>query len=133
MANRALYPSWSTGLNRVYCEFELLGAGASALTIPVDGGGAAFVQSVSRSGAGVFVVTMKDAWSKVVSKGADLDDTLNDGGYATMGTVTNEGTALPLTFTVRIRAAAGTLADPAAARRISIKLTMRNGVLNQGG
>lgn len=133
MANRNFYPSSSSGLNRVYMEFELLGAGAAALTIPAAGGGAPYVQSISRSGAGVYVITMKDAWNKVISKGAELDDTLNDGGYATMGAITNEGSALPLVFTVYTRAATGTAAECVLNRRLSIKLTLRNGVATQGG
>lgn len=133
MANRTYYPSASSGLNRVYMEFELLGAGAAAPTIPSNGGGLAHVQSVVRSGVGVYVVTLKDAWNRVISKGGDLDDTLNDGGYVTMGNLTNEATALPLVLTFYVRAATGILTDAAAARRIAIKLTLRNGVATQGG
>ncbi len=83
MANRYLCPtSWSSGTDRVYMDFELLGAGAAALTIPSGGGGSAWVQSITRTSAGLFVVTLKDAWNKVLFKSADLDDTLNDGAYA---------------------------------------------------
>ena len=133
MGNRTFYPSFASGLQRVFMEFELLGAGASALTIPTAGGGLPWVASISRSGVGVYVVTMKDAWNKVISKGCDLDDTLNDGGYCTMGNITNEGTATPLLFTVYVRTAGGVAADAAAARRIAVKLTLRNGVASQGG
>ena len=133
MANRTFYPAFSSGFNRVYMEFEVLGAGAAALTVPSGGGGAAYVQSITRSGVGVYVVTLKDAWNKVVSKGADLDDTINDGGYATMGNIANEATATPLVFTVYTRAAAGVATDVAASRRLAIKLTLRNGVPTQGG
>lgn len=133
MANRTYYPSSCSGLNRVFMEFELLGAGAAAPTIPANGGGLPHVQSIVRSGVGVYVVTMKDAWNRVISKGGDLDDTLNDGGYCTMGNITNEATALPLVVTLYVRAATGILTDAAAARRIAVKLTLRNGVATQGG
>jgi hypothetical protein len=76
---------------------------------------------------------MKDSWNKVIFKSADLDDTLNDGGYATVGNVTNEGTSTALTFTIYVRAAAGTVADPAAARRIGVSLSLRNGLQLNGG
>lgn len=132
MANRIYYPSTGSGLNYVWLTFELLGAGASALTIPAAGGGANVVASVSRSSAGLFVVTLKDAWNKCLYKSADIDDTLNDGAYATCGTVLNEGTATPLSFQIFTRVAAGTVGDPAAARRIGVSLCMRNGVANQG-
>ncbi len=126
MANRTFYPSAAAGApNRVYLDFELLGAGASALTLGSDA--AAWVASVSRSGVGVFVVTFKDAWSKVITKQAELDDTLNDGAYATVSDVTNEGTTSPLKITIRTRSAAGAAADPAAARKVGVSLALRNG------
>lgn len=113
------------GSARVYYEFELLGAGAAALTLSTDT--AYSVASVTRSGVGIFVVTLKDAFTKLLFKGVELDDTLNDGAYATCSDVLNEGTATPLKFTIRVRAAAGTAADPAAARRIGVALVLRNG------
>lgn len=126
MANRTFYPSAASGApNRVYIDFELLGAGASALTLSTDA--APWVASVSRSGVGIFVVTMKDAWSKVVFKAAEADDTANDGAYCTVSNVTNEGTSTPLQFTLRFRSAAGAAADPAASRKVAVSLCMRNG------
>ena len=133
MANRTLYPSNSSGLNQVFVNFELLGAGAAALTVPAAGGGTSWVASVTRSGAGVFVVTLKDSWNKVLFKSVDMDDSLNDGAYATVGTTLNEGTALPISFTIYTRVAAGTAGDPAAARRLGVSLTLRNGTPLGGG
>lgn len=128
MANRTFYPSQSTGLDKVYMEFELLGAGASTLTMPTGGGGAPWVNTITRTSAGLFVVTLKDAWNKVLFKSVDMDDTLNDGAYATCGTILNEGTATPLSFQIFTRVAAGTIGDPAAARRIGVSLVLRNGI-----
>lgn len=122
--SKTFYPSQSGGAGRVYLEFELKGAGAAPLTLSTDTG--PLVASVSRSGTGVFVVTMKDAYQAVVFKSADPDDTLNDGAYCTVGSVTNEGTSSPLQFTLSFRAAAGTLADPASGRRIGVSLALRN-------
>jgi hypothetical protein len=124
MANRTFYPSMSYGSSRVYAECELLGAGAAALTI---GQGANIIASIVRSGVGVFVVTLKDAFNRVIYKGAELDDTLNDGSYATCSDVTNEGTATPIVFTIRTRSASGAAADPAVGRRIGVTLAFRNG------
>lgn len=132
MANRTFYPSSTSGLNQVFLNFELLGAGAAALTIPAAGAGAPWVNTVTRTSAGLFVVTLKDAWNKCLFKCADMDDTLNDGAYATCGTVLNEGTATPLSFQIFTRVASGTIGDPAAARRISVSLCLRNGIANQG-
>jgi hypothetical protein len=122
--SKLFYPSMSGGAGRVYLEFELKGAGASALTLSTDAG--PYVASVSRSGTGIFVVTLKDAYQGVVFKSADVDDTANDGAYATVSDVTNEGTTTALQFTIRVRAAAGTLADPASGRRIGVSLALRN-------
>jgi hypothetical protein len=133
MNSKTLYPSQSSGINQVFVTFELLGAATSALTIPSDGAGAPWVASVSRSGVGIFVVTLKDAWNKVLFKSAELDDTLNDGAYATCSNVANENTGTALTFTIRTRSAAGAAADPAAARRIGVTLVLRNGVQLGGG
>ena len=133
MANRGMYPAQSNGLNKYYLDFELQGAGAAALTIPVIGSGLTWVTSIARSAAGTFVVTLKDPWGRIITKTADMDDTLNDGSYCTMGNITNEGTAVPLVFTLYTRSAAGTLADPASGRRIAVSLAIRNGVQLGGG
>lgn len=124
MANRTLYPSLSYGIGRVYISFELLGAGASAPTVSVDA--AQVVASISRSSAGVYVVTFKDAFPKIARKSVELDDTLNDGGYATCGSLVNEGTALPLKMTIYTRAAAGTATELALNRRMSVSLDIQN-------
>jgi hypothetical protein len=126
MANRTLYPSWSFGAGRVFMDFELLGNSTSAPTTSTDA--AQCVASVSRSGVGVYVVTLKDSFKKVVFKAADVDDTLNDGAYATVSDVTNEGTSTPLVFTIRTRAATGTAADIAVGRRLGVTLVLRNGL-----
>lgn len=125
MANRNLYPSQSFGAGRVYMEFELKGAGAAPLTLSTDAAQA--VASVSRSGVGVYVVTLKDAFQAVVAKNAEPDDTLNDGSYATCGNLANEGTNTPLQFTIYVRSAAGAAAELAAGRRLGVVLSLRNG------
>lgn len=125
MANRTFYPSQNYGSGRVYCEFNFLSNNTSSPVLTsVDG--ADVVASLSRSGAGVIVVTLKDAFNKVITASADLDDTANDGSYATIGGITNEGTATPLSFTVRTRVAAGTLTD-FTARKVYVVLSLRNG------
>lgn len=123
--NRTFYPSVSAGANRVYMEFELLGAGAAPLTMSTDAKNV--VASITRSGVGIYVVTLKDAFNKVAFKSADMDDTANDGAYATVSDVTNEGTATPITFTIRTRTAGGAAAEAAASRRIGVSLSLRNG------
>lgn len=105
-------------------EFELKGAGAAALTLSTDA--AQSVASVSRSGVGIYVVTLKDAFFKVVYKSSEMDDTANDGSYATVSDVTNEGSSSALQFTIRTRNAGGTLTEAASGRRIGVALVLRN-------
>lgn len=127
MANRTFYPSFSYGSARVFLDFRFDCNGASSPTLAsLQGVGVDTVASLNRTGAGVIVVTLKDAFPLVIRVDAILDDTANDGAYATVGNVTNEGTASGLTFTVRTRAAAGTLTD-FAARRCQVSAVLRNG------
>ncbi len=124
MGNRGLYPAMSYGSSRQYIEFCFnTNNTSSPLLTTVDG--ADIVASFNRTGAGVIVVTLKDAFNKVVAADAFLDDTANDGAYATVGNITNEGNGSPIVFTIRTRAAAATLTDYAA-RKVSVTLSVRN-------
>jgi hypothetical protein len=130
MANRNAYPSQNGGLGRFYLDFQFLLNGAASPTGTnglgtVDGCSPAFFASIVRTGTGVLVVTMADGWNKLVSCTGDVDDTPNDGAYATIGNVTNEGTSTPLQFTVRTRAAGGALTDYSA-RICKVMLALRN-------
>lgn len=127
MANRTFYPSLSYGSSRVYLEFTFLTNNTSTpLLTTLDGAGIDTVLSFNRTGAGVIVVTLKDSFTKVIRASAELDDTANDGAYATVGNVTNEGTNSGIAFTIRTRATAGTLTDYAA-RKCSVGLVLKNG------
>ena len=127
MANRTLYPAGTFGPDVVYVEFELLGGGAAAnLSLSKDAALALSTAPV-RTAAGTYTLTFRDAWPYVVYKSADIDDTLADGSYVTLGSLTNEGTTAPLTCTLICRAAAGTATDAALNRRICVALRFRNG------
>jgi len=125
MANRTFYPSQSTGIDVVYMQFELKGAGASALTLSLDA--SPVVASVVRNGTGLHTVTLKDSFSKVLFKCAEPDDTANDGSYCTVLNVQNESTSSALTFQIQFRNAGGTAAEAASGRRIGVVLALRNG------
>jgi hypothetical protein len=129
MANRNFEPCYSYGTSRIYAEFNFQANGASQPVLStVDG--ANIVASLNRTGTGIIVVTLKDPFYRVVAVTCDVDDTLNDGAYATVGNVTNEGTATPIQFTIRTRTAGGTAADMAAARKIQVLMAFKNS--NQG-
>lgn len=125
MANRTWYPTFSGGAGRIFLDFELIGAGAAPPTLSKDA--AQVVSGVTRSGAGVYVVTLKDAYGYVIRKSAEPDDTLNDGAYATCSDITNAGTNTPLQFTIRTRNAGGTATELASGRRLGVSLVLRNG------
>lgn len=125
MANRTLYPSQSYGSGRVYAEFCFdTNNTSSPLMTSVDG--ADIVANLNRTGAGVIVVTLKDSFNKVIALDASLDDSADDGAFATVGTVTNEGTSSPITFTIRTRVVAGTKTD-FTGRRVRVSMALRNG------
>ena len=127
MANRTFYPSFSYGSGRVFCDFAFnTNNTSSPLTSTLVGSGVDVISSLSRSGVGVIVVTLKDAFVKCIRASAELDDTANDGAYASVGTITNEGTSAGLTFTIRTRVAAGTLTD-FTARKCGVSLVLKNG------
>lgn len=127
MANRTFYPSFSYGSGRVFLDFSFDANGASSPALTsLRGVGVDTIASLNRTGAGVIVVTLKDAFPQVVRADAFLDDTANDGSFATLGNLTNEGTALGLSFTVRTRVVAGTLTD-FTARRVGCSVVLRNG------
>jgi hypothetical protein len=130
MANRNAYPSMNGGLGRFYLDFlfTLNGAASPSGTNglgTIDGCSPTFFASIVRTGTGVLVVTMADSWNRLVACPADVDDTPNDGAYATVGNVTNEATSTPLVFTIRTRAAAGALTDYSA-RTCRVSLALRN-------
>jgi len=127
VANRTFYPSFSYGSGRVFCDFAFnCNNTSNPLTSSLIGVGVDAVASLARSGTGVIVVAMKDAFVKCIKASAELDDSANDGSYATVGTLTNEGTSSGLTFTIRTRVAAGTLTD-FTARKCGVSLVLKNG------
>jgi hypothetical protein len=99
---------------------------SSPLLTTLRGVGVDTVLSLNRTGTGVIVVTLKDAFIQVIRGAAFLDDTPNDGAYATLGNITNEGTNAGLVFTVRTRVVGGAATD-FAARRVGVSLVLRNG------
>lgn len=125
MSNRTFYPAKSYGSSRVYAEFCFdTNNTSSPLLSSVDGSD--LVASITRTAAGVLSVKLKDTFNKLVYVHASLDDSADDGAYATVGTVANEASQTPPSFTIRTRAADGTKTDYAA-RRVRVAVAFRNG------
>lgn len=131
------------GLGRVYMEFLFQTNNTSSpllsTVVGVTSGAAVasqgpppVVASITRSGVGVLVVQFSsvDTFNKVLYAAAELDDTANDGAFATTGNITNEGSSSGIAFTIRTRAVGGVLTDYAA-RTVRVAVCFRNTVAGQ--
>jgi hypothetical protein len=110
----------SYGSERWYWEQAILGQGASApliLTPSKTGLGnnvganaqpcASEIASITRTSAGLYVVTLFDAYYAIAYAGADIDDSAGLGAYATVGNWTNLNTSTPTQFNLRTWNASG--------------------------
>jgi hypothetical protein len=126
-----------SGQNELDFSFLLNGAGAItianpapnalAATINYRGGGMLPGGSVVFTATGIYTVTLGLGYTfrYIVTKTADLDDTVNDGAYATLGSVTGEGTNGQITMQLITRAAAGA-ATTFTNRRCQILLSCKS-------
>lgn len=83
---------------------------------------------VYASATGVYTVTLAQGeyYKYLITAKATLDDTANDGAYATIGGVTNEANGTtPIVFTLYTRAAGGTLAN-FTSRRCGVNIKAKN-------
>lgn len=104
---------------------------SSPLMSTLRGADASWVESLTRTGVGVILVTLKlEARCRyLVAIDATLQDlnASDDGAYATIGAVQNEGSSsAKMTFNVYTRAAAGTKTDYASPRRCSVSILAKN-------
>jgi hypothetical protein len=104
-------------------SFFMVGNGTSAPTVATVGG-APLVASSTRSDVGINVVVLNVPVNQVVAHTAVVDDDAPDGSTATIGTITSEGTATPLSFTVYTYTS-GSLADMGVGRKIRVNLRVR--------
>lgn len=131
MANRSFYPAQCFGFGRVYAEFGFTANGASAPATATFFG-SDFVDLTTNvpthvGGTAVIGITAKDTWKKVVAHAADTRDDGAIGNYVTVGTFTNEGTALPLKFNLNFWVAAGTVQNnPTAVTVVQLALSNTN-------
>ena len=87
---------------------------------------AAEIASITRTSAGIYVVTMYDAYYAVAFARAEIDDTAGLGLQATIGNWTNLQTATPATFTIYCWAAGGgSNVDPAATTAIRLSVIFK--------
>lgn len=133
MANRAKYPAQSFGIGRDYMEFQLLLGGASAPTV-VEG--KEVVATATHSGGtNVINVTLKDSFPKVVAHAVDVRDDAGNGAYATIGTITGEGSATvptaPIAFKIQTFNSGGTALNDSTLV-VVVTLALRNSSVPPG-
>lgn len=120
----------NVGKGLVYLDFSFLANGGSSPVAASFRGTALgdIIATVTYAATGKYTVKLqiKDQVRYIVAKYADLEDIASpDGGYASIGNVTNEGAASQLTFVVSTFSAAGTL-TAFSNRRVSVGLVLKN-------
>lgn len=123
--NRTGFPTkQSSPGTRDICFIFNTNSTSNPLTSSFDGA-KSFVASCVRNAAGKHTVTFTDAVTKVLWASPELDDTANDGAYATVASISNEGTSTPLSLVVYTRAGATTTATDYAARRVMLRVCVK--------
>ncbi len=102
----------------------------SGASSTLRGTGLDYIESIAYSAVGILIVTLKlEARARyVVTQSAELADlnAADDGAYATIGAVQNEGSSTSkMTFKVYTRAATGAKTDYTG-RRVSVRLVLKN-------
>ena len=134
MANRTFYPSFSYGLGRVYLEFGFVCNGASNPSLSTVFGSSIAIASLAHTGGSqIITVGLTDAFPKVVAISADVTSA-TPGDWASIGTISNEGTTTPITFQIYYWVAAGTVKnDPPTTTTTRCFVAFRNTVMTTNG
>lgn len=123
MANRTFYPSQSYGSGRVYLEVTFQTNNTSSpLASTIDGSDS--LASLTRTGVGVIVAVLKDTFPTCVGASVELDDTADDGAYAT--SAVSVSAAGVVTITIRTRAGATTTKTDYTARKVTLVAYLKN-------
>jgi hypothetical protein len=133
MANRAKYTAQSFGIGREYMEFQIALGGSGQPTVKE---GLEVVASATHTGGtNVVAVTLKDSFPKVVAHAVDVRDDAGTGGYATIGTITGEGSATvptaPISFKIQTFTAGGAASNDSSLV-IVVTLALRNSGVTAG-
>lgn len=85
------------------------------------------IVSITYAATGKYTILLSDKYRYVVGKSCDLEDVASpDGGYASIGNVTNEGSSTAgISVVVSTFVAAGTLTQ-FTGRRVSVSLCLKN-------
>lgn len=128
MADRNFEHGTNYGKGLVWLEFSFLANGASN---PVSSGyrgvGTDVIKSITYTATGKYTIVLRDKFRYIICGDAGLWDIASpDGGYASFGNVSNEGSStVGPTFVVATFSAAGTLTQ-FSARRVNVTLCLKN-------
>ena len=128
MADRNLESGKNFAKGQVYLDFSFLTNNTSSPLTTTFRGGKEAIATVTYSAVGILIVTLADKWRYVTAKAVDIEDlnSSDDGSYATIGAVQNEGSSTTApSFKVYTRVAAGTKTD-FTGRRVSFQLVLKN-------
>lgn len=128
MSDRNYEPSRRVGKGLFQVNFSFATNGASDPSLAtLRGAGKDHVASITYAATGKYTVVLKDKYRYCAAKTPDLEDIASpDGGYASIGPVSNEGSGtLAPSFVVATFAANGTLTQ-FTTRRVSVFLDMKN-------
>ena len=137
MANKNGYGRTATGAEQydMVLFFTMPGTATTVDVTTVEGAavGADLASITHTPGANFVVVTLKDAWPRVLGWSAEVRDTAGGGGgtYATISDITNENTATPLTFQVNTFLANGSVSNDST-QVVCVEMVFRNTIKGTG-
>lgn len=128
--NRLLSRKYTAGIREADVVFKFTAPGSStSATLPTSPTN--YVASIAHvGGTNVLTVTMVDAVQEVDFLSAEIRDNTPDGRYATVGTVSNEGTSTPVSFKIATYTAGGSAANDSA-DVIMVKMVIRDGSISK--
>lgn len=127
MADRTFYPAQSFGISRVYLEFQYTAPGASTSATVSAGSPQGAIASIAHvGGTNICTVTLADKFNAVVAHSVDVRDDTPNGAYASLGTVSNEGSSsAAISFKVAYWTAGGSASNDSTLVTC-VQLALRN-------
>jgi hypothetical protein len=110
------------GVARKQVVFRFLGNSTSDPATIYDAGD--FVATVTRSGVGTYLVTLRDAYKRLISAQATVQCSAATALFAQFGDFSNEGTSTAFTAVLRLVNGSGTATEMAANANNSVSVTL---------
>lgn len=91
----------------------------------VSNSGPSAVASITRTGVGAYLVTLRDGYRFVQAAHASIDDGA-DALHARIGTISNEGSGATTAVTLALTVRSAATATESTSRRVSVSLILKN-------